>query len=550
MNLIIMIRPYRGTVCINLSILIVFFLGACHNIPESEFYESEGIVSIYASSVAMQNGWEEVTHHSLTSKRSSADSAGVSHAFRFSFYVQQPGDYDIWILTKQEFERDNHSELRLEILDDNNFLIHQAKVIINRFKLLTWVRATSDGESDRLHFSQPGYYHIDLHSMGEGGLFVHKMHLNHSTENRPAGLGMPETVSPTVDPVLAKREQRVDLPPAWAFGVLKGGYENQERIITETDLPELFGTHIPDELRGRPEIPQFGQSKVVGLREHIEMVSDPDLIMYEVPFTPVKLELFNSNDINETSEDLAVRWIQFLTFNSLMPFYDGNILESDSLVNQHIEELTVLRNRLFPYIYSLAHLTRGTGQKPVRGDAGYTTQFFLGDAFLVAPVFDVELSERFVFLPSGVWYDYFSGEQFRGGQSWLVESPLHKIPVFVKAGAIIPYRDYHPSIIKGTNNRLQIEIYGGAPGTFRLYEDDGLTNQYKQGDFSTTAFRYFEHDEYATFTIGRMVRGYEGQSSEKELQLTFKYLKKPVLILVNETELEEGEGVSQWMYDE
>jgi alpha-glucosidase (family GH31 glycosyl hydrolase) len=255
----------------------------------------------------------------------------------------------------------------------------------------------------------------------------------------------------------------------------------------------------------------------------------------------------------DITDELLMRWIQFSALSGMMHLYVRETNSSglfSASVMQEIRKMTQLRSRLFPYIYSLAHLVRARAENPVRGDNNHEAQFKLGEAFLVAPVYREGDENRSVFFPKGTWYDYWTGEEFEGGQTWLVDAPANQIPLFVKAGSIIPYRSRARQIMEGSNSELTIEMYAGGVGTFRLYEDDGVTNRYRNGEVATTGFRYFETDEYATFTIGRTVGEYTGQPEERSLILRFLHIEKPDQVIANSNKLQEGGGEAEWMYDE
>ena len=551
----------------NASVMCAFiltlavFLFSCTSIPESDFYENEGIVSIYASNLDSSDNWAEHRSGSLISKKS-LEGGSTSMALHFSFYLQNPGSYEIWVLLKKSNNTDRDNEpvdIRVEIADNEGYLQHYSTATVTRGDLLHWITPTQDGLVDLAEFTAAGYYRISLRVPPGQDLVVHKLQMANTPENRPVGLGLPETNRSNMDPVLERREQRISLPPSWSFGVLKGGVDFMSEKLAEQIDARINEQFEGSQYRGVSEFPDLGQSDIFGLREHIELISNPRLITYELPFAFYPSDLLISDINSEMPDELKVRWLQFQTFNSVMSIFDPETLlqiypesEISPLVQQQIDELTELRRTLFPYIYSLAHLAGTSGERPVQGDVNYPTQFRLGEAFLIAPVYEQGAEERFVYLPDGLWYHYSTGMQYEGGQSWLIETPVTEIPLFRRAGSIVPFRTNGSdnSLLSGENQRLTIEIAAGAPGTFRLYEDDGITTNYQRGEFSTTAFRYFEHDDYSTFTIGRMVRDFPGQSAEKELKLVFKYSDKPESVIVNETVLSEGEGVNQWYFTE
>ncbi len=113
-----------------------------------------------------------------------------------------------------------------------------------------------------------------------------------------------------------------------------------------------------------------------------------------------------------------------------------------------------------------------------------------GPAFLVAPVTDQGATTRSVYLPAGTdWYNFWTNERVHGGQRITVNAPIDTLPLFVRAGSIIPMG----ATIESTNQKQAIEkvrVYPGADGAFQLYSDDGTTYAYEQGKHDITELRW------------------------------------------------------------
>ena len=109
-----------------------------------------------------------------------------------------------------------------------------------------------------------------------------------------------------------------------------------------------------------------------------------------------------------------------------------------------------------------------------------------GPAFLVAPVTEQGATSRLVYLPVGTdWYNYWTNERLQGGQTVRVSAPIDTLPLFVRAGSIVPLGE----AIESTNQVQQIakvRVYPGANSDFTLYTDDGTTYAYEKGDSSKT----------------------------------------------------------------
>ena len=165
---------------------------------------------------------------------------------------------------------------------------------------------------------------------------------------------------------------------------------------------------------------------------------------------------------------------------------------------------------------------------------GQLYEYMLGDELLVAPVFRKGETAREVFVPEGRWIDYWTGELLEGGRDHLIPAPLGRIPLLVREGAIIPERQYAPSIAKGTNDTLTLNVYPGADRLFRLVEDDGLSNDYLEGGFSVTEISSMVTKNGISVTVNPVSGGYEGMPGSRILKLVIHSATvKPSLVTVN-----------------
>ncbi len=151
-----------------------------------------------------------------------------------------------------------------------------------------------------------------------------------------------------------------------------------------------------------------------------------------------------------------------------------------------------LRMSLIPYLYTSFAAYRATGLPPFRAlvldypeDAACHAcddEYLMGDSLLVAPLTAGE-SSRYVYLPQGEWFDFYTGERYEGGARYNVMPPLDRIPVFAKGGTAIPWADPVPYIDGDTVFDITARIYGAAH-SFTLYEDDGMSFGFERGDFN------------------------------------------------------------------
>jgi alpha-D-xyloside xylohydrolase len=153
-----------------------------------------------------------------------------------------------------------------------------------------------------------------------------------------------------------------------------------------------------------------------------------------------------------------------------------------------------------PYIYSLGWAVHQTGAPLMRAlwmdfpnDShvfNMSDEYLFGPSLLVAPVLQQGATTREVYLPSGTdWYNYWTNERVHGGQTISVQSPIDTIPLFVRAGSILPLG----IAVESTHDKQPLEkvkVYPGADSTFTLYNDDGTTYAYEKGERQITTLKW------------------------------------------------------------
>jgi alpha-D-xyloside xylohydrolase len=248
-------------------------------------------------------------------------------------------------------------------------------------------------------------------------------------------------------------------------------------------------------------------------------------------------------DVEEWRE-LNTRWFQFGTFVPLLrvhgEFPNREMWEfggNDSPAYQAQLKFDRLRYRLLPYIYSLAGGAThdgGTILRPLvmdfRTDSNALEvgdQFMFGPALLVNPVTLYKARSRQVYLPQATgWYDFWTGAWESGGQTIEAPAPYDALPVYVKAGSIIPtgpelqYADEKPP------DPITLRVYAGADGSFTLYEDDGLTYGYEKGAFARIPIRW--NDAARTLTIGKREGSFNGMLKDRTFNIVLITRTKPV----------------------
>jgi alpha-D-xyloside xylohydrolase len=162
-----------------------------------------------------------------------------------------------------------------------------------------------------------------------------------------------------------------------------------------------------------------------------------------------------------------------------------------AMVTEGVRQLLELRMRFIPYLYSAFNEYRTTGKPPIRALVldwpkdpkvrQVDDQFMFGDSVLVAPMFAGQKSRR-VYLPAGDWYDFWTHEKISGGTAITATNGVEQIPLFVKSGTLLPLAQPVEWIQPDTCFDTTVYIVGDAPADFTLYEDDGLTTAYAQGE--------------------------------------------------------------------
>ena len=125
-----------------------------------------------------------------------------------------------------------------------------------------------------------------------------------------------------------------------------------------------------------------------------------------------------------------------------------------------------------------------------------------------------------VYLPKSIaWYDFWTGKRINGGQTIKTEAPLNKIPLFVKAGSIIPIGKLMQFAGEKSADTLEIRVYKGADGKFDLYEDEGDNYNYERGSYTITPFKWDE--QHQTLTIGNREGNYTNCLKNRIFNIVF-----------------------------
>ncbi len=245
--------------------------------------------------------------------------------------------------------------------------------------------------------------------------------------------------------------------------------------------------------------------------------------------------LFNEtgkeNDDLKEWRELNTRWYQFGAFAPLFrahgqwPFREVyNIAPEGHPAYESIVAYTKLRYSLMPYIYSLAGKTYFddyTIMRPMVMDFGsdkntlnLQDQYMFGPALLVAPVYKYGARSREVYFPENtVWHDFYTGKRVDGGQTMTVDAPYGRIPLFVRAGSILPMGGDIQSTAEESTEPITLIVYAGVDGAFTLYEDEGTNYNYEKGRYSMIPMKY--DSATSTLSIGDRKGSYDGMKENR-----------------------------------
>ncbi len=235
---------------------------------------------------------------------------------------------------------------------------------------------------------------------------------------------------------------------------------------------------------------------------------------------------------DEKYHELLIRWYQWGAFNPIFRIH-GYQSETEPWnygqeVENNMRKMLNLRYRLLPYIYSEAYKVTKIGStmmRPLVMDFIEDTtaikqpyQYMFGKAFLVAPVTEPDVKEWKIYLPKGAeWYDFWTGEKYTGGQTVNKETPINIIPLFVKAGSIVPFGPEVQFATEKKWDNLEIRVYEGANCEFTLYEDENDNYNYEEGICSTINFSWI--DAKKKLTISDRKGSFPGSLKERKFNI-------------------------------
>src|ERR1700733_14538233 len=263
---------------------------------------------------------------------------------------------------------------------------------------------------------------------------------------------------------------------------------------------------------------------------------DTDIAGFFSPKIPAdyragKKPLIDGSDARDTIAnyddypELFVRWFEWGAFQPVMRAHGERAHNEVWSYGEQAEPILAkylkLRYQLLPYTYSLAYRSYQTGAPYMRAlfmdfpadpkVMDIPDEYMYGPAFLVAPVTEQGATHRTVYLPAGCdWYNYWTNERMHGGQSIVADAPIDTLPLFVRAGSIVPLGSEVESA-QQLQKIASVRVYSGANGSFVLFEDDGRTYAYEKDGGSSIKLQWDDAANRLT---------HDGKSASSELDKT------------------------------
>ena len=308
--------------------------------------------------------------------------------------------------------------------------------------------------------------------------------------------------------------QRRDAPDKRAFILTRSAYAGQQRNATVIWSGDIHGSW--DVLRR--QVPQ-------GL----------NFVATGIPYWNTDIGgFFGGDPATPEYRELFTRWYQFGAFTPMFRVHGTGAAKEmwrfDEATQKILLDYDRLRYRMLPYIYSVSWMVNSrhyTMMRPLAMDFGQDRaaldipdQYMFGPGLMVAPVLAQGAQQRSVYLPgAGDWYDFHSGKRMAGGARIVAEAKIGTLPLYARAGAILPMGPVVQHAEAQTGQPLEIRVYRGASGSFALYDDSGDGYGYEQGQRAVIRFAW--DDKAGELSIGAAEGAYPGMPASRTFKLVF-----------------------------
>lgn len=232
--------------------------------------------------------------------------------------------------------------------------------------------------------------------------------------------------------------------------------------------------------------------------------------------------------------ELLTRWFQWSTFCPILRIHGfqtaTEIWNWLPATQTNLIAFDRLRYRMLPYNYSIAWKITSAGYTPMRAlvmdfprdtqALGVADEYMFGPAFLACPVTAPQAATRPVYLPSGAsWVDFWTGKTAGGGETVTANAPLNIMPLFVRAGSIVPFGPAMQYATEKPEDPIELRVYRGADGQFTLYEDEGDTYDYEKGKYATIPISWNEAKH--TLEIGKRAGKFTGMLKQRTFNVVW-----------------------------
>ncbi len=309
--------------------------------------------------------------------------------------------------------------------------------------------------------------------------------------------------------------QRADDPSKRVFILSRSAFAGQQRNGAATWSGDITG-----------DLDTFRRQIPAGL----------DFCLSGIPYWTTDIggffENYPNGSKNPEYRELFTRWFEWGAFCPIFRVHGMDTPKELWRFGSHYEPILVrydkLRYRLMPYIYSLAwHVTAHAGtimralvmDFPSDVEARESrSEFMFGPALLVCPVTHRGATSRSVYFPKGTnWIDFWSGSTYPGGETITAPAPLQTMPLYVRAGSIVPMGPFLQYAGEKLPNPVELRIYRGANGKFTLYEDQGNTYNYTKGIYATISISW--NDKSGVLTIGKRKGSFPGMLKKRTFNI-------------------------------
>ncbi len=308
--------------------------------------------------------------------------------------------------------------------------------------------------------------------------------------------------------------QRADIPQKRVFILARSAYAGQQRNAAVTwsgDIQgtwDVFAAQIPAGLNFSASGIPYWNTDIGGF--------------------------FSGNPADSKYAELFTRWFQFGAFCPMFRVHGTSHAKEmwrfDEATQKILIEYDRLRYHLLPYIYSVSWQVTSkdyTMMRPLVMDFRHDEkvynigdQYMFGPAIMVNPVVQAGASSRGIYLPEGsMWYDFWSGQSYAGGQTIEAAAPMEIMPLFIRAGAIIPYGPAVQYANERPDAPIELRVYPGTDGEFTLYEDECDNYNYEKGAYAEIPIRWDEQKR--ELTIGKRKGKFPGMVKKRTFDIVW-----------------------------